>query len=294
MLATATDVLPVGRGLGVRAEVGRVQGARARRRRRRHVPEPQRQRPHDRASPPRRAPSASRCARPRRCSTARSARSTRRAAPGFGLLQQGAGSLVFVAFDVLEVDGEPLVDRAVHASGARRSSSSSTPRSRASCVSPSFDDGAALEQRRARARARRASSPSCVDSPYRPGRRTTDWRKLKLKSRQELVVAGFTRGQGRRSSGIGALVLGVHAADGPALRGQRRHRLHRPRARPAREDAAAAPARDDAVRRGAEDAEGAARRRDLGRADARGRDRVRRVDARRQAAGARLPRPARG
>ena len=27
-------------------------------------------------------------------------------------------------------------------------------------------------------------------------------------------VAGFTRGQGRRSSGIGALVLGVHAADG--------------------------------------------------------------------------------
>ena len=29
---------------------------------------------------------------------------------GFGLLQQGAGTLVFVAFDVLERDGEPLVE----------------------------------------------------------------------------------------------------------------------------------------------------------------------------------------
>ena len=106
------DRCPAGRrGLGVRAEVGRVQSTGARRRRRRHLPQPQRQRPHDRASPRRPARSASPFARPRPCSTARSARSTRPVRSGFGLLQQGAGSLVFVAFDVLEVDGEPLIDR---------------------------------------------------------------------------------------------------------------------------------------------------------------------------------------
>ena len=51
-------------------------------------------------------------------------------------------------------------------------------------------------------------------SPYHVGRRSPDWRKLKLKHRQELVIAGTTRGKGRRSSGIGSLVLGVHGGSG--------------------------------------------------------------------------------
>ena len=53
-------------GLGVRAEVGRVQGPGARRRWRRHLPQPQRQRPHDPVRRGRPRASASRCARPRR------------------------------------------------------------------------------------------------------------------------------------------------------------------------------------------------------------------------------------
>ena len=131
---------------------------------------------------------------------------------GFGLLQQGAGSLVFVAFDVLEVDGEPLIDRTY---AQRREALEQLLDTSVDgvLVSPSFDDGAALE-RAAREHGLEGVVAKLVDSQYRPGRRTTDWRKLKLKSSQELVVAGFTRGQGRRSSGIGALVLGVHAADG--------------------------------------------------------------------------------
>ena len=53
----------------------------------------------------------SRCARRRRCSTARSAPSTRRAAPASGCCSRATGSLVFVAFDLLERDGEPLLER---------------------------------------------------------------------------------------------------------------------------------------------------------------------------------------
>ena len=45
-----------------------------------------------------------------------------------------------------------------------------------------------------------------IDSRYRPGRRSPDWHKLKLRQTQEVVVAGYTRGQGRRSGGFGALV----------------------------------------------------------------------------------------
>ena len=131
---------------------------------------------------------------------------------GFGLLQQGAGALVFVAFDVLELDGEPLIDRTY---SERRGALEQLLDTSVEgvLVSPSFDDGAALE-RAARKHGLEGVVAKLIDSPYRPGRRSTDWRKLKLKSQQELVIAGFTRGQGRRASGIGALVLGVHAADG--------------------------------------------------------------------------------
>ena len=80
----------------------------------------------------------------------------------------------------------------------------------------------------------------------------------------------------------------------PPLGRQRRHRLRRGRDRAAARQAEAAAARRDAVRRAAEDAESAQGGRRLGRADARRRDPLRRVDARRPAAGTGLRGAARG
>ena len=51
-----------------------------------------------------------------------------------------------------------------------------------------------------------------VGSLYRPGRRSPEWQKLKLRQTQEIVIAGYTRGQGRRTGGFGALVAGVQDA----------------------------------------------------------------------------------
>jgi bifunctional non-homologous end joining protein LigD len=50
-------------------------------------------------------------------------------------------------------------------------------------------------------------------SPYRPGQRTRDWRKLKLDKRQEFVVGGYTDPR-RTRSGFGALLLGLPETDG--------------------------------------------------------------------------------
>lgn len=50
------------------------------------------------------------------------------------------------------------------------------------------------------------------DRPYRPGR-GKDWLKAKCVCRQEFVVAGYTHPAGR-SSGLGALVLGIHDGKG--------------------------------------------------------------------------------
>lgn len=48
------------------------------------------------------------------------------------------------------------------------------------------------------------------DSEYLPGMRSMDWLKLKNMRRQELVIAGYERGQGARSTTIGALLLGYY------------------------------------------------------------------------------------
>jgi bifunctional non-homologous end joining protein LigD len=130
----------------------------------------------------------------------------------FGLLQQGGGALAFVAFDLLERDGEPLLGRP-YAERRRALEALLDPSVDGVLISPAFEDGAALEQA-AREHGLEGVVAKKVDSPYRQGRRSLDWRKLKLKQRQELVIAGFTRGKGRRESGIGALVLGVHDAGG--------------------------------------------------------------------------------
>ncbi len=53
-----------------------------------------------------------------------------------------------------------------------------------------------------------------LEAPYDPGRRSTDWIKVPLLSTQEVVVGGWQPGEGRRSGGIGSLLLGVTADAG--------------------------------------------------------------------------------
>jgi bifunctional non-homologous end joining protein LigD len=47
-----------------------------------------------------------------------------------------------------------------------------------------------------------------LDSRYEPGRRTGAWVKIKHTRRQELVIAGWLPGEGRRTDRIGALLMG--------------------------------------------------------------------------------------
>jgi bifunctional non-homologous end joining protein LigD len=53
-----------------------------------------------------------------------------------------------------------------------------------------------------------------LSSRYEPGRRTGAWIKIKHTRRQELVIAGWLPGEGRRTDRIGALLMGVYDEDG--------------------------------------------------------------------------------
>jgi bifunctional non-homologous end joining protein LigD len=126
----------------------------------------------------------------------------------FSLLQESAGTPVLVLFDLLELESEPLLDVPLRERHGRLEALVSGDGR--VLVSPQFDDGPALL-----AAAREQELEGVVakreDSPYRPGRRSVDWHKLKLRQTQEVVVAGYTRGQGRRAA-FGALIVGVHDA----------------------------------------------------------------------------------
>jgi bifunctional non-homologous end joining protein LigD len=130
----------------------------------------------------------------------------------FSLLQEGKGVLALVLFDLLELDSEPLLtlplqERRVRLERLVDISAGGV------VVSPQFEDGPALL-----AAAREQGLEGVVakreDSPYLPGRRGSDWRKVKVKRRQEFVIAGYTKGAGRRAGRFGALVVSVHEAGG--------------------------------------------------------------------------------
>jgi bifunctional non-homologous end joining protein LigD len=51
-----------------------------------------------------------------------------------------------------------------------------------------------------------------LSSPYRPGRRSSDWTKIKNVRAVEVVIGGWRPGAGRRAGMIGSLLLGAYDA----------------------------------------------------------------------------------
>ena len=130
----------------------------------------------------------------------------------FSLLQEGTGTLAVLAFDVLEVDSEPLVDLPL-SKRRKRLERLVIPAAGSVLVSPQFEDGEALLTA-ARQEGLEGVVAKRADSRYQSGRRVPEWRKMKVRLGQEVVVVGYTKGQGRRTGGFGALVVAVHEAGG--------------------------------------------------------------------------------
>jgi bifunctional non-homologous end joining protein LigD len=133
----------------------------------------------------------------------------------FSAMQQGKPGtpIVYFVFDLLELEGEPLVDLPL-TERRKRLEKLLDRRNRTVRLSEVFEDGNALleaakEQRLEGILAKRA------DSRYAVGRRTRDWLKVKTHGRQEFIIAGYTKGQGRRAGTLGSLVLAVRR--GPEL-----------------------------------------------------------------------------
>jgi bifunctional non-homologous end joining protein LigD len=115
--------------------------------------------------------------------------------------------VTYMAFDLLWLDGRPLMDRpyeerraalrALLADGERWQVPDHVVGGGAQLLAATREQG--LEGIVAKR----------LDSCYEPGRRTGAWRKIKNTNRQELVIGGWLPGEGRRRERIGALLVGV-------------------------------------------------------------------------------------
>ena len=130
--------------------------------------------------------------------------------PSFSAMQQGKRGtpIVYAVFDVLEIDGAPVLDLPL-TERRQRLEQLLDLRGKRVQLSAAFDDGhalldAATEQGLEGVMAKRAGSR------YLEGKRTRDWLKIKTHGRQEFVICGYTRGQGRREGRFGSLVLGTY------------------------------------------------------------------------------------
>jgi bifunctional non-homologous end joining protein LigD len=64
------------------------------------------------------------------------------------------------------------------------------------------------------------------DSPYRPGRRSSEWVKERVWRRQEFVIGGYIPGEGRRANRVGSLLVGYYDRPASELGGDESQTLH--------------------------------------------------------------------
>jgi bifunctional non-homologous end joining protein LigD len=128
-------------------------------------------------------------------------------------LLAGHNPVTYLVFDLLQMDGRPLLEQPYSARRVLLESLElagtywQTP--------PTFpgEDFAAVRDVSA-GHGMEGVVAKRLDSRYQPGARTSDWRKIKNHLRQEAVVAGYKPGQGNRAGLVGSLLIGVNDDSG--------------------------------------------------------------------------------
>jgi bifunctional non-homologous end joining protein LigD len=138
------------------------------------------------------------------------------AAPSPRLL--AAVPATYLVFDIMDLDGESLISepyarrrdilQAQQLAGEQVHVPPSFPGGGKAVLAVSIRDG--LEGVVAKR----------LDSPYRPGRRSPDWLKIKNRRILDVLVGGISPGRGHRAGQIGSLLVGIAGPGGLAYAGR--------------------------------------------------------------------------
>jgi bifunctional non-homologous end joining protein LigD len=128
-------------------------------------------------------------------------------------LLAGHTPVTYLAFDLLQLDGRPLLDQPYRDRRALLDQLGlagpfwQTPPSFPGEDFPAVQ-AVSVDRRMEGVVAKR------LDSVYAPGVRTDRWRKIKNALRQEVVIAGYKPGKGNRTGQVGSLLIGVRDSTG--------------------------------------------------------------------------------
>jgi bifunctional non-homologous end joining protein LigD len=138
---------------------------------------------------------------------------TKSLSPQPSALQGSSQPVAFIAFDILRRGRTDLRERPLHERRKHLEEVFSNTRSPMLRMSDQVrGDGHALFDQ-AREQGWEGLIAKQIDSKYKSGKRTPDWRKLKIVKEQEFVVGGWTEPRQSRQY-FGALLLGVHDESG--------------------------------------------------------------------------------
>ena len=133
--------------------------------------------------------------------------------PAQAALLAGQTPVTYLVFDLLQLDGRPLLDRPYRDRRALLDELGlagpfwQTPPSFPGEDFPAVRD-VSVDHGMEGVVAKR------LDSVYAPGARTDHWRKIKNARRQEVIIAGYKPGKGNRTGQVGSLLIGVHDSSG--------------------------------------------------------------------------------
>jgi len=118
----------------------------------------------------------------------------------------------FIAFDLLYLDGRSLVREPVE---RRREMLEDlvVPNNRVQVSQAVVGEGLALSEA-ARGQNLEGIVAKRLGSPYRVGKRTREWLKVKITYDADVVIGGWSPGEGNRTTSFGALLAGVFDDEG--------------------------------------------------------------------------------
>ena len=120
--------------------------------------------------------------------------------------------VTYLAFDLLHLDGRSLLDRPYR---ERRARLEELELEGPAWRTPRYHEGDGEAFLAAsRERGLEGVMAKRLDSPYRPGRRSRAWIKVKNLQRAELLIGGWMPGEGRRRERLGALLVGRRDGEG--------------------------------------------------------------------------------
>jgi bifunctional non-homologous end joining protein LigD len=126
--------------------------------------------------------------------------------------------VTYLVFDIMYLDGQPLISEPY---ARRRAILEAQPLGGQHVhVTPSFPGGGPAVRAVSIRDGLEGIVAKRLDSPYRPGRRSPSWLKIKNRRVLDVVVGGISPGRGHRAGQIGSLLVGIPEGGGLTYAGR--------------------------------------------------------------------------